>query len=85
MAMHIGTPISRALSAEARPSGWRSWDETNRVLLVATADAVFAMRGLVGVSITRGLGGIVRTRGGTLYVLDPARRVLVRITGLDRL
>ena len=62
-----------------------AWDETNRVLLVATADAVFAMRGLVGVSITRGLGGIVRTRAGTLYVLDPARRVLVRITGLDRL
>jgi hypothetical protein len=60
-------------------------DPWSGMLYFATADAVYAMRAGVAVSILKGLGGVLRHAGGALYVLDQKRKTLVKLQGLEKL
>lgn len=55
------------------------------VLYFSTLNRVFVLRGLVAVSIATGVGGTLRVQDGNLYLLDPARRFLLKFSDLSRL
>ncbi|HTW82970.1 MAG TPA: hypothetical protein VMD91_02745 [Candidatus Sulfotelmatobacter sp.] len=55
------------------------------VLYFSTDDEVYALKGLVAVSIVRRLGGAVRSYRGSLYVLDARRKCLVQLNGMQYL
>lgn len=55
------------------------------ILYFATSDEVYALKGLTAISIARNLGGILRSYNGFLYVMDPQRKVLVRLEGMQDL
>lgn len=50
------------------------------LVFFATAARVYALLGPNAVSIVNDAGGSIRTAGSALYVLDPNRRLLVRLT-----
>ncbi len=60
-------------------------DPLSGMLYFATADCVYAMRAGVAVSILKGLGGPLCYAGDALYVLDPKRKALVKLQGLEKL
>lgn len=55
------------------------------MLYFSAGEAVYAMRAGVAITILRGLKGILRYSGKALFVLDPERRRLVKIQGLEKL
>lgn len=60
-------------------------DPNAGVLYFSAGETVFSMRAGVAVSILRGLAGFLRHSKEALYVLDPERRRLVRVLGLEKL
>ena len=55
------------------------------MLYFSTGEAVYIMRAGVALTILKGLKGILRYSRNALFVLDPGRRRLVKINGLERL
>lgn len=55
------------------------------VLYFSAGETVYAMRAGVAISILRGLAGFLRYSKNALFVLDPERRRLVKILGLEKL
>jgi hypothetical protein len=55
------------------------------ILYFSTADEVYALKGLTAVSITRNLGGTLRSYEDSLYVMDAPRKFLVRLDGMQNL
>lgn len=60
-------------------------DSGNDLLFFATADRVYAMRGLTAVSIATGIGGSIRLSNHVLFVLDTDRRELLRLADADKI
>lgn len=74
----IRFPAKATITSIATPPG-------GRVVYVATSDRVYAVKGTEGVSIATGIGGSLRMNGSALFVLDPARRTLMRLDNLASL
>jgi hypothetical protein len=55
------------------------------LLYFSAGESVYAMRAGVAVTVMRGLKGFLRYSGKSLFVLDPERKWLVRIQGLEKL
>jgi hypothetical protein len=58
-------------------------DDTNGVLYFSDGDNLYAVRGGDFVVVRRGTGGMLRCRGGDLYVLSWRERALFRMRGLS--
>jgi hypothetical protein len=54
------------------------------LLFIATSDTIYALFGMTAVPITHDFGGVVRWHDGRLFALDPKRRFLVGIAGIER-
>jgi hypothetical protein len=75
----------RRVIALARGSDVVSLGCTDRpdLLFAATSDTIYAIFGTTAVPITRDFGGVVRWRDRRLFGLDPKRRFLVGIAGIE--
>jgi hypothetical protein len=51
----------------------------------SAGESVYAMRAGVAITILRGMAGYLRYSGSVLAILDPVRKRLVKITGLEKL
>lgn len=60
-------------------------DPVAGLLYFSAGETVYAMRAGTAISILRGLAGYLRYSRDALYVLDPDRRRLVKILGLEKL
>jgi hypothetical protein len=60
-------------------------DTKSGVLYFSSARSVYAMRAGMAVAILRGLEGYLRYSRDALFVLDPAQKRLVKMTGLEKL
>lgn len=60
-------------------------DPVAGVLYFAAGDSVYAMRAGLALTVLRGLEGVLRHAGGALFVLDAAKRRLVKVRGLEAL
>jgi hypothetical protein len=60
-------------------------DPVAGLLYFSTGDTVYAMRAGVAISVLRGLAGVLRYSGNALFVLDPDRKRLVKVLGLEKL
>lgn len=56
-------------------------DPTTRTLFMATADGVTALRAGRAITLLAGCGGELRLSGGSLYVLDSRRGLLIQVPG----
>jgi len=68
---NIGQLISLAAAAD------------DKVLYFSSESRVYALRGLAAISIVNNAGGVLRIRKGKLYFWDPARKLLVTLTGVE--
>jgi len=57
-------------------------DPATRTLFMATADGVTALRGGRAITLLAGCGGALRLSGGSLYVLDSRRGLVIRVPGV---
>jgi len=60
-------------------------DPRSGLLYFSAGHTVYAVRAGMGISVLRGLEGVLRCTGDGLYVLDPWQGSLVRLTGLEKL
>ncbi len=60
-------------------------DPVAGLLYFSAGETVYAMRAGVAISILRGLAGVLRYSRDGLFVMDPERRWLVKLTGLEKL
>ena len=76
-ALHLagGEPGGRLVSVAADPSGKR--------IFTSDGDRIFRADKNGAVVLIGGLGGTLRWYGGGLLVLDPQRRLLVRLVASD--
>lgn len=58
-------------------------DERDGVLYFSDGESIYAMRGGDFIVVRRGLGGMLRFREGSLYVLSRRARALFRVSGLS--
>ena len=55
----------------------------NHILLFSTLNRVYAMRGLAAVAIVKNAGGALRLHGGTLYLWDAKRQLLLSFPEIE--
>ena len=60
-------------------------DPRSGLLFFSAGDSIYALRAGFAIAILKGLSGYLRCGDGALYVLDPEKRRLVRVTGLEKI
>lgn len=60
-------------------------DPISGVLYFSAGETVYAVHAGVAISILKGLEGTLRYSGNALFVFDPKKRRLVKVTGLEKL